>query len=93
MLRFHTAGESHGQGLVALVQGLPAGIEVDLKVDGYPVLTDQEDADFVQTLIDQRNAARKSKNFIEADRIRDKLAAMGVVFKDSKDSTTWEVKR
>jgi chorismate synthase len=30
MLRFHTAGESHGQGLVALVQGLPAGVEVDL---------------------------------------------------------------
>jgi chorismate synthase len=29
MLRFHTAGESHGQGLVALVQGLPAGVEVD----------------------------------------------------------------
>ena len=30
MLRFHTAGESHGQGLVALVQGFPAGVEVDL---------------------------------------------------------------
>jgi chorismate synthase len=30
MLRFHTAGESHGQGLIALVQGLPAGVEVDL---------------------------------------------------------------
>src|SRR5258706_14636989 len=30
MLRFHTAGESHGQGLVALVQGLPAGVDVDL---------------------------------------------------------------
>ncbi len=30
MFRFHTAGESHGQGLVALVQGLPAGVEVDL---------------------------------------------------------------
>jgi chorismate synthase len=29
MLRFHTAGESHGQGLVALIQGLPAGVEVD----------------------------------------------------------------
>jgi hypothetical protein len=29
MLRFHTAGESHGQGLVALVQGLPAGVTVD----------------------------------------------------------------
>ena len=29
MLRFHTAGESHGQGLIALVQGLPAGVEID----------------------------------------------------------------
>ena len=29
MLRFSTAGESHGEGLVALVSGLPAGILVD----------------------------------------------------------------
>ncbi len=29
MLRFSTAGESHGQSLVALVQGLPAGIPID----------------------------------------------------------------
>ncbi len=29
MLRFSTAGESHGEALVALVQGLPAGLEVD----------------------------------------------------------------
>jgi chorismate synthase len=29
MLRFSTAGESHGEALIALVQGLPAGIEVD----------------------------------------------------------------
>ena len=30
MLRFSTAGESHGQGLVAWVSGLPAGIPVDI---------------------------------------------------------------
>jgi chorismate synthase len=30
MLRFHTAGESHGQGLVAWVAGLPAGVPIDL---------------------------------------------------------------
>ena len=29
MLRFSTAGESHGEGLVALVSGLPAGVAVD----------------------------------------------------------------
>lgn len=29
MLRFQTSGESHGQGLVAIVSGLPAGLAVD----------------------------------------------------------------
>jgi cysteinyl-tRNA synthetase len=47
----------------------------------------------VQTLIDARTAARAAKNFAESDRIRDELAAMGVVLKDSKEGTTWEVAR
>ena len=47
----------------------------------------------VRALIDARNAARMEKNFKEADRIRDELAAMGVVLKDSKDGTTWEIAR
>jgi len=51
------------------------------------------DASKVQSLIDARTAARKAKNFAESDRIRDELAAMGVVLKDSKDGTTWEVAR
>ena len=38
----------------------------------------------------QRAAARARKDFKESDRIRDELAAMGVVIKDSKDGTTWE---
>jgi hypothetical protein len=29
MLRFSTAGESHGESLVALISGLPAGVPVD----------------------------------------------------------------
>jgi len=44
-------------------------------------------------LIDARNAARKVKDFKESDRIRDELAAMGVVLKDSKEGTTWEIAR
>ena len=35
MLRFLTAGESHGRGLVVIVDGLPAGLPVDLdRLDG-----------------------------------------------------------
>jgi cysteinyl-tRNA synthetase len=53
----------------------------------------------IDSLVSQRYAARKAKNFKEADRIRDELAGMGIQLKDSKDPatgeirTTWEVKR
>jgi cysteinyl-tRNA synthetase len=51
------------------------------------------DADRVNYLILARNTARHSKDFKEADRIRDELAKMGVLLKDSKDGTTWEIAR
>ncbi|HZS64981.1 MAG TPA: cysteine--tRNA ligase, partial [Xanthobacteraceae bacterium] len=47
----------------------------------------------VEKLVADREVARKTKNFKEADRIRDELAKMGVVLKDSKDGTTWEIAR
>ena len=48
----------------------------------------------VERLIAERNAARKARNFKEADRIRDELAAMAVELEDKKDGTTaWRVKR
>ncbi len=47
----------------------------------------------VVSLIEARTAARKARDFKESDRIRDELAAMGVVLKDSKDGTTWEIAR
>ena len=34
MLRFLTAGESHGKGLVVIVEGLPAGLEVTVEMIG-----------------------------------------------------------
>ena len=47
----------------------------------------------VDGLIAERTAARARKDFKESDRIRDELAAMGVVIKDSKEGTTWEIAR
>jgi cysteinyl-tRNA synthetase len=47
----------------------------------------------VEDLISNRTAARARKDFKESDRIRDELAAMGVIIKDSKEGTTWEIAR
>jgi cysteinyl-tRNA synthetase len=51
------------------------------------------DAERIDSLLSARTAARARKDFKESDRIRDELAAMGVLIKDSKEGTTWEVAR
>ena len=37
-IRFHTAGESHGKGLMALVEGIPAGLSLEMQRDVDPEL-------------------------------------------------------
>jgi cysteinyl-tRNA synthetase len=48
-------------------------------------LADQD----IDDLIHQRTEARKSKNWAEADRIRDQLQNVGVVLEDGPQGTTW----
>ncbi len=46
----------------------------------------------VEAMVQARLQARTEKNWAESDRIRDQLAAMGVVLEDSKGTTTWSLK-
>jgi cysteinyl-tRNA synthetase len=46
----------------------------------------------IEALIAQRAAAKASKNFSEADRIRQALLASGIELKDSPQGTSWVAK-
>jgi cysteinyl-tRNA synthetase len=54
---------------------------------------ENQDTNKIDEMVAARTAARARKDFKESDRIRDELAAMGVLIKDSKEGTTWEIAR
>jgi cysteinyl-tRNA synthetase len=47
------------------------------------------EARLIELLIDMRARARAAKNYAESDRIRDELAAMGVLLEDGPNGTIW----
>jgi cysteinyl-tRNA synthetase len=49
------------------------------------------DAAEIDALVARRNEARKARDFAEADRIRDRLAASGIAIEDGADGTRWKV--
>ncbi|WP_201772545.1 cysteine--tRNA ligase [Endozoicomonas elysicola] len=53
---------------------------------------DVDDA-VIEDMIQQRNDAKKSRDFAEADRIRDELAAQGIILQDGREGTTWRIER
>ncbi len=54
---------------------------------------EQLEAAEIESLIAERSAARKERNWAEADRVRDLLDEKGIVLKDSADGTKWQRKR
>ena len=58
----------------------------------FGVIEDEEttiDAD-IDALIQEREEARKNKDYARADEIRDQLKAEGIVLKDTKDGVKWQ---
>jgi len=69
--------------LVATVRELAAAL-------GIEIGRDEPEADAeIDALVAEREAARQRKDFSESDRIRDELAAQGVVIEDTPNGPVW----
>ena len=44
----------------------------------------------IEKLIEERQAARKAKDFARADAIRDELLAKGIILKDTREGVQWK---
>ena len=61
--------------------------------DVLGIIVDKEDeilASDIEALIEERQAARKAKNFARADEIRDELLAKGIILKDTREGVKWK---
>ena len=47
-------------------------------------------AEDIEALIEERQAARKAKNFARADEIRDELLSRGIVLEDTREGVKWK---
>ena len=54
--------------------------------------TSEVDTEFINSKIEERNEAKKNKNYELADQIRNELLEIGIILKDTREGTTFERK-
>ena len=83
----HVSGESSEE----LVESVRSAIKKLCDVLG--IITEREvellDED-IEKLIEERQAARKAKNFARADEIREQLASQGILLEDTREGVKWK---
>ncbi|WP_174787754.1 cysteine--tRNA ligase [Halovibrio variabilis] len=70
--------------ILGLLQQAPQTFLKGTQQQGMPLSESEIDAK-----IAQRQQAKENKDFAQADAIRDELAALGIILKDSREGTSW----
>jgi cysteinyl-tRNA synthetase len=63
------------------------GIAVEMDMAGSGISDDE-----INRLVEERNAAKKARDFARSDALRKQLADAGIVVEDTKDGTRWKRK-
>lgn len=83
----NVSSESSGQYLKRLSDRLRELCDVlGIVLERKEEVLDEE----IEKLIEERQEARKNKDFARADQIREKLAAQGIILKDTREGVTWK---
>ena len=66
------------------------GLKIEQQKTSFDKKNKKVDKVLVDKLIQQRNEARKNKDYLKSDDIRNKLEKMGIKLQDKNNETTWE---
>ena len=76
----------------ALIKDFDSVLSLDLLVEDKNNL-DKELEDFIYAKIEERNMAKKNKDYSLADQIRDELLSQGIRLIDTREGTSYEIVR
>ena len=90
---FKDAGEIEAN-VVIKTQGINQRIDVTIPIKRVILRSEEVDKDlesYILTKIEERNEAKKNKNYELADQIRNELLEKNIILKDTREGTTYEV--
>ena len=69
------------------------GVDLAAAAKGMAPQLSEEMKARIETLVAERQAKRRVKDWAASDRMRDELESLGVTLEDSKEGTKWELRR
>lgn len=76
-----------------LIEDFDKVLSLNLLIENSKESNIDIDEEYVHRLIEERNQARKNRNWVKADELRDELNKINVEIVDSKEGTTWRLKK
>ena len=73
---------------IKLIESFDKVLSLDLLKEDK---TNAEDVSYINKMIEKRTEAKKNKNYELADSIRNELLEKGIILKDTREGTTYEV--